>query len=373
MLLLQWRDAEPLVRAEEFTADFAARLGRKAPRDPALVFLAIDNASVSLDAIDLEPLYDLRAADLAGLLAFLLWLKLPRPLVRALGLFIACEAVLAITFAIWNWGDLLLPAVAPLGALGIGGIGGLICDLVTERRGKGRVRQTLERYVSHNVVSELLENPAAYTRSLGGIVKPATILFSDIRNFTRVSAETDPHLLVAQLNEYITAMVECVFRFNGTLDKFIGDAVMAVWGNAASAGPAADARNAVRCALAMRDELGKLNAGWSAAGRQPLEIGIALNHGDVIVGNIGSPQRMEFTVIGDAVNVTWRLQERTKIHRSDLLVGESMTALIAPDFATEPLGQIKVGELIETKYARVLTDVPVVADSADLELVASEF
>jgi adenylate cyclase len=172
-------------------------------------------------------------------------------------------------------------------------------------------------------------------------------LFSDIRGYSIVSAQTDPQALVSQLNEYLTAMVECVFRFGGTLDKFIGDAVMAVWGNTRSEGVRNDAANAVRAALAMRTELERLNAEWTKRGLPQLRIGVAINHGEVVVGNIGSPQRMEFTVIGDAVNVTWKLQELTKNLGADLIVGENVYALVIEEFELRPLGKITVGGLTE--------------------------
>ena len=200
----------------------------------------------------------------------------------------------------------------------------------------------MEKYVSKNVVRELLDEPKAYAQSLGGVVRPVSVLFSDIRGYSIVSAQTDPQALVSQLNEYLTAMVECVFRFGGTLDKFIGDAVMAVWGNTRSEGVRNDAANAVRAALAMRTELERLNAGWAKRGLPQLRIGVAINHGEVVVGNIGSPQRMEFTVIGDAVNVTWKLQELTKDLGADLIVGKNVNALVIEEFELRPLGKITI-------------------------------
>jgi adenylate cyclase len=145
-----------------------------------------------------------------------------------------------------------------------------------------------------------------------------------------------------QLNEYLTAMVECVFRFGGTLDKFIGDAVMAVWGNINTDGPRSDAAAAVRAALAMEEELVRLNAKWHDRGLPKLRMGIAINHGDVVVGNIGSPHRMEFTVIGDAVNVSWKLQELTKEIGVELILSQSVASLITEHFEVTSLGAVDV-------------------------------
>jgi len=161
---------------------------------------------------------------------------------------------------------------------------GLAADFALERVDKRRVRQALERYVSRDVVREMLDRPKVYEQALGGVTKRVTILFSDIRGYSKVSAQSDPHVLVEQLNEYLIAMVECVFRFGGTLDKFMGDAVMAVWGNVRSAGAAQDAVAAVRAALAMREELTRLNTTWRAKGWPEFRIGIALNHGAVVAG-----------------------------------------------------------------------------------------
>ncbi|MDQ3119412.1 MAG: adenylate/guanylate cyclase domain-containing protein [Verrucomicrobiota bacterium] len=216
---------------------------------------------------------------------------------------------------------------------------GFVCDFAWERIERKRVRLTLERYVSSNVVRELLDRPGEFQQSLGGVVKPTAILFSDIRGYTAISAQTDPHALVSQLNEYLTAMVECVFLYGGTLDKFIGDALMAVWGNVHTDGVRNDTANAVRAALAMREELARLNKSWCARGLQELRIGIAVNQGDVIVGNIGSARRKDFTVIGDAVNISWKLQELTKQFNANVIVSKNVSALLVEDFELQSLGE----------------------------------
>jgi adenylate cyclase len=260
-----------------------------------------------------------------------------------------------IALALFNDAALLIPTVGPLLAFGLNGIGGLALDIALERREKAHVRRTLERYVSRNVVQELIDHPDQYTRALGGDLRQVTILFSDIRSFTRAAATMDSRALVAQLNEYFAAMVECVFRHGGTLDKFIGDAVMAVWGNTRSNGAEEDATNAVRCALAMREELEKLNRRWAAEGRSRFRIGIGINSGEVVVGNIGSPHRMEFTVIGDAVNIAWRLQERTK-HGPTILLGESVAELLGETFPTEACGDLHLPDHDPVPYARLVDD-----------------
>jgi len=282
---------------------------------------------------------------LAGALAIGLTLSVRSPWYRLVALAMMDGGAAWATLFLFNHASIHVPLVAPMMELNLTVLLGLISDLAWERVEKNRVRRTLEKYVSKNVVRELLDDPKAYAQSLGGVVRPVSVLFSDIRGYSIVSARTDPQALVSQLNEYLTAMVECVFRFGGTLDKFIGDAVMAVWGNTRSEGVRNDAANAVRAALAMRTELERLNAEWTKRGLPQLRIGVAINHGEVVVGNIGSPQRMEFTVIGDAVNVTWKLQELTKNLDADLIVGENVYALVIEDFELRPLGKIAVGGL----------------------------
>src|SRR5258708_14973174 len=193
-----------------------------------------------------------------------------------------------------------------------------------EKLGAG---SAVERYVSKNLVKEILENPDSYYHSLLGVRVPATILFSDLVGFTTLSEKADPEALVKQLNEYLTEMTTVVFENGGTLDKFIGDAIMCVWGNVKSFGVAEDAKRAVRTALGMRRALEKLNQHWRSEGRMGLGMGIGINQGEVIVGNIGSHERMDPTVIGDSVNLASRLESLTRVYGVDILVGASAAEL----------------------------------------------
>ncbi len=243
---------------------------------------------------------------------------------------------------LFNRAGFALPITLPFAALFLVGLDGLTGTFAYELKLSRQVRGAFERYVGEGVVSELLNQPKDYLEALGGVTREVTILFSDLRNFTRATASLDAHTLVTQLNEYFTAMVDCVFQHGGTLDKFMGDAVMAVWGNVRSVSARDDATKAARCAVAMREAAARLNARWREEGRVQFELGIGLNHGPVVVGNIGAPSRMDFTVIGDAVNNAWRLQERSKFHPGDILVSKSVAELIAPELPSQSLGEIEL-------------------------------
>lgn len=275
---------------------------------------------------------------LAAALAILLCYRVRSPWLR-LGAVVICDlAAFGLALVCFNRWGIFLPLVAPLIEFHLVVFVGLIADFAFERMEKTRLRRTFERYVSHDVVRHLIDQPKLYSESLGGVIKPVTILFSDIRGYSKVTAQSDPQALVAQLNEYLTAMVGCVFRYQGTLDKFIGDAVMAVWGNVSSGGVRHDAMCAVQAAIAMRAELVRLNKTWRERGFPEFGMGIAVHHGEVVVGNIGSPQRMEFATIGDAVNITWKLQEFTKESGSDLIVSQTVAELLKDQLELRPAG-----------------------------------
>jgi adenylate cyclase len=165
------------------------------------------------------------------------------------------------------------------------------------------MRENFERYFTPTLAARIADADASHL--LEGERRRVIVLFADIRGFTRIAESLAPDALAAQLNEYFDAMVECVFRHEGALDKFIGDSLLAYWG-----APVAYADDADRALAAVQDmdtTLAVLNARWRAAGRPTLEVGIGLNAGDAFVGNIGSPRRLEYTLIGDTVNVANRL------------------------------------------------------------------
>jgi adenylate cyclase len=250
--------------------------------------------------------------------------------------------VTAITlmYVVLAWGNLWLPLAVPLLAFVLLHIGTTGSRVLQEQVARKRIKRAFSSYLSPAVLDHVLANPNELT--LGGERKPVTILFSDIRGFTSMSEAMEEDEIIGHLDEYFTEMVECVNHHGGTLHKFIGDAIMAVWGDVISHGPEIDARNALRAALEMRTALAKLNEKWRAEERQLFRIGIGLNQGTVLVGNIGAPQRMEFTVIGDAVNVASRVEGLTKEWHTDIAVGENVQALLHEQFVFKTLGLFRL-------------------------------
>ena len=291
----------------------------------------------------------------AGGLAWGLGLAVRSPLAR-LGVFAAVSAAFGATLLwLYNRHGLMPLAFTPLLTFNTGGMAGLVGEYAVERVEKARVRGVLDRLVSKDIVRELLADRERYDQLGRGQRRPVTVLFSDVRGCTTLSERAaDPVAFIAQLNEYLGEMVEIVFRHQGTLDKFIGDAVMAVWGSMHTDGPEADARQAVAAAVEMRERLAALNARWSAEGKLTLAIGIGINHGDVIVGGLGSEKsKMEITVMGDAVNTASRLEGLTKDYGLDLLVGESVAQKVSETFRLRTVDLVRVKG--KTKPTEVMT------------------
>ncbi|MDR1627100.1 MAG: HAMP domain-containing protein [Spirochaetia bacterium] len=210
--------------------------------------------------------------------------------------------------------------------------------------GKGLAeRERLKTSFGKFINKEIAEQAMRGELTLGGETKKATIFFSDIRGFTNMAEMMNPNDVVRFLNSYMTRMVDCVEKTGGVVDKFIGDAVMAVWGAPISAGsPEADALNCVKTALLMRDALIELNKTRGTEKRPTIRIGCGINSGDILAGQIGSSRRMEYTVVGDAVNLASRTEELTKIMGADILVTENTRRLIAASVLTEEMPSVTV-------------------------------
>ena len=269
----------------------------------------------------------------AVVLALIICLGIPQALLKGL-LLVATTVALAVgcQFA-FNYHNLVIPMLAPLLCLVATGSFGIIFEYALEQIERRRYRNVLDRYVSKNVAKTILEDRRSFVEALKGRKQPVTVLFSDIRGFTTMTESSDADKLGAQLNEYFRDMVGSVLQNSGTLQKFIGDAIMAVWGDTISAGIETDAKRAVTTALQMRAALTRLNMDWKEnSDRKKLSIGIGVNHGEVIVGNIGHPQRMEFTVLGDGVNLAARLESATKQFHTDILIGEGVEKLTREHF-----------------------------------------
>jgi len=187
----------------------------------------------------------------------------------------------------------------------------MIEDITREKR----LRNTLSRYMSKAVMDQLLESGDAV---LGGISREVSVLFSDIRGFSSISERLGAQQTVALLNEYFTDMVDIVFAHQGVLDKYMGDMIMAVFGSVLQKED--DPDNAVTVGNKMMVGLRELNARLGARGREPIRIGVGISTGQVVAGNIGSPKRLEYTVIGNRVNIAHRLEEANKFYGTSILI-----------------------------------------------------
>ncbi len=237
-------------------------------------------------------------------------------------------------FAAGTW----VPVAVPAMALVLAYVGDLAWKYLVEGREKRQVKALFSRYVSKDVYDQLMADPTR--AALGGARRNMTVLFSDVRGFTAMSEKGTPEAVVGQLNEYFTRMVHVVFEHEGTLDKFVGDMVMALYG--APLDDPGHAEHAVQTALAMCTALNELNVKWSAEGRPNLDIGIGINTGDMVAGNIGSDAIMSYTVIGDAVNLGARLESLNKEYGSRIIISDATRSCLKGKYDIRPLGDVIV-------------------------------
>lgn len=208
------------------------------------------------------------------------------------------------------------------------------------RERKSRImKNAFGSYVSREVVEQISKN--SNILKLGGERKELTVMFSDIRGFTNYSEKMAPEEIVSVLNDYLSRMSEVIFAYKGTIDKFIGDAIMAIFGAPILQKDHAD--KACTVALEMMNEIKRLNKECSADGQAPMNVGIGINTGEMTVGNIGSRKRFDYTVIGDEVNLGSRLEGLTKFFGVDIIVsGRTKDACISENFLFRNLGSVKV-------------------------------
>jgi adenylate cyclase len=277
----------------------------------------------------------------AGILGVGLGVRLVsrRPTSRSLITLGAAIAWVGIGYLWFVNGGWILPIAVPAGMLGLVSLSYLVTGFVSEQLEKLRLRRTLEQYVAAPIVREILNQPADFQVLLQGRKLKAAVLFCDVRGFTNLSYKLPAEQLVAKLNTYLNAMVEVIITNRGTIDKFIGDAVMAEFGSPVSQGEQLDALNAMRAALAMRRSLAALRSQWQQSDQIPLYHGIGISFGEVIAGNIGSLKRLEFTVIGDAVNVASRVEGLTKSLQTDILITGPLYDLVQDQIDALYLGE----------------------------------
>ncbi len=264
--------------------------------------------------------------------------RFPRPLYGFGGAVLLLAGLTGGWFGLFAGADYLLPLAGPLAAL-VSGYGVALADRVgVEQLEKWQARSMLSRYLPPDIVKEMLKNPV--DAQLGSKRAELSVLFSDIRGFTSLSEKLDPEVVVNLLNQYLTVMTEIIFRHGGTVDKFEGDGILVFFG--APQYHENHPEQAVRTAIEMRDRLDELQDLWQERSDEPLRIGVAIHTGEVMVGNIGSSRRMDYTVIGDTVNLAARLQDLTKEYGASVLISGTTRERVKHMSRLRSLGSVDI-------------------------------
>jgi adenylate cyclase len=237
--------------------------------------------------------------------------------------------VIALAFAMWSGADFIMPLGAPVVFTLVLVLAHVLYGYFIESRGKRAISRRFGQYVPPELVAELAEHPEAM--SLAGESREMSVLFSDVRNFTSISEGLEARELAAMINAFLTRQTGVVQKHRGTIDKYIGDLVMAFWG-----APLRDADHALRAVLAgmeMQRSVREMDAEFERRGWPKLHIGVGINSGRMSVGNMGSEFRMAYTVMGDAVNLASRLEGLTKVYNVGVLIGEQTRNLLPSGWA----------------------------------------
>lgn len=297
----------------------------------------------------------IRFMDICAIILFGLLMGMIIPRLRAvtgilfsliiLGIFVAANMFIFSNYNIWL--NIIYPALTMIVIY----LAITVYRYVTEEREKKKIRGAFQYYLTASVINEMLKDPSKL--KLGGDKKNLSVLFSDIRGFTTISEKLSPEDLVHLLNEYLTAMTDIVFKYDGTLDKYMGDAIMAIFG--APLDQPDHARRACQTALDMMNELHRLQKKWQTEGKPPLNIGIGINSGDMVVGNMGSQMRFDYTVMGDMVNLGSRLEGTNKEYGSNIIFSEFTYNAIKDSMCCRELDSVRVkGKKLPVKIYELL-------------------
>jgi adenylate cyclase len=276
-------------------------------------------------------LFLLTALIIAGSSLLKLWKSLLITLGYALGYF-AVALFVFIKYGIW------IDLIGPVGIILFGFAGITSFRFFTEEREKLWIKQAFSHYLSHEVITELMDDPSRL--KLGGERRNITVMFSDVRGFTKFSESRQPEEVVAMLNEVLSLQVNVIFKYNGTLDKFVGDEVMCFFGAPSNRHEKDHALVAVRTAIDIQAKMKELREKLSQEEKEAVQIGIGINTGDMVVGNMGSSQRMDYTVIGDNVNLAARLCSAAG--HGEIIISGSTYDMVADHVVAEKLEPIMV-------------------------------
>jgi adenylate cyclase len=242
-----------------------------------------------------------------------------------------------VSFVKWGW---WLPIVQPVLLMLLTFAGGGFYRYKNQVAETAALTRVFSNYVSPQVMKEILKSPEKVMENLKGKKQEVTVLFTDIQSFTSTFEHEDPEVLVNQMNEYFDAMVAVILKHDGTIDKYIGDAIMAFFG-----APQTDehhALNAAKAVLEMQQEMTKLNQKWELAGKKQLHQGISLSSGTVFVGNFGASQNKSFTVMGSVVNLGSRLETLTRKVNCGIILSENTAQKVQNDFEVAYLGEAEL-------------------------------
>lgn len=280
----------------------------------------------------------------AAVLACMLYIR--RFLSLALALIGVAVALFVISILLFS-SYIVPPVIYAFAGFALSVVGTIAFQYFAESKEKRFIRNSFQYYLTPEVIDEIVAHPEKL--ALGGVEKKITVFFSDIRSFTTISEGLTPTELTRLLNEYLTAMTDIVMEMQGVVDKYIGDAVMAFWG--APLPNERQACDACRAAIKMSRELDRLNVGWKERGMKTMRIGMGINLGDIVVGNMGSQKRFNYTLMGDEVNFASRLEGLTKYYGVECLISESVHKEIAdmPEFTTRELDDVIVKGKTEPK------------------------